>query len=53
MEVERKDQYGQLLKQSELVNLSVITAPQAKEAIAMVSDVPKQKTAPKGKGIRH
>lgn len=53
MEVAKKDQYGQLLKQSELVNLSVITAPKAKDAIAMVSDVPKQKAAPKGKGIRH
>ncbi len=53
MEVARKDQFGGLLKQSELANLSVITAPKAKEAIAMVSETPKQKTIPKGKGIRH
>ncbi len=53
MEVARKDQFGGLLKQSELANLSVITAPKAKEAIAMVSDAPKQKAVPKGKGIRH
>lgn len=53
MEIERKDQFGGLLKQSELANLSVITAPKAKEAIALVSDAPKQKAVPKGKGIRH
>jgi hypothetical protein len=53
MEVARKDQFGGLLKQSELANLSVITVPGAKEAIAMVSDTPKQKAIPKGKGIRH
>ena len=53
MEVTRKDQYGQLLKQSKLANLSVVTAPQAAAAIAMVSDVPKQKTVAKSKGFRH
>ncbi|MBZ4190801.1 MULTISPECIES: hypothetical protein [Bacteroidota] len=45
MEVARKDQYGQLLKQSQLINLSVITAPKAREAIALVSDEPKRKIA--------
>lgn len=44
MEVTRKDQFGQLLKQSELTDLSVVTAPKAREAIAMVSDTPEQKT---------
>lgn len=53
MEVARKDQFGGVLKQSELANLSVITAPGAKEAIAMVSDTPKQKAVPKGRGFRH
>lgn len=42
MEVTKKDRYGQLLKQAKLTNLSVITAPKANEAIAMVSDAPKQ-----------
>jgi len=42
MEVAKKDQYGQLLKQSELTNLSVFTAPKAREAIAMVRDEPTQ-----------
>lgn len=53
MEVVRKDQYGQLLKQLELANLSVITAPKATAAIALVSEIPKQKTVPKSKGYRH
>ncbi|MVZ64183.1 hypothetical protein [Sphingobacterium humi] len=44
MEVAKKDRYGQLLKQTELSDLSVVTAPNAKEAIAMVSDAPEQKT---------
>ena len=42
MEVTKKDRFGQLLKQSELNNLSAIGAPTATEAIAMVSDAPKQ-----------
>ena len=43
MEVARKDQFGQLLKKSELANLSVISAPKAVEAVALVNDAPKQK----------
>lgn len=42
MEVTKKDRFGQLLKQSELTNISAIAAPKATEAIAMVSDAPKQ-----------
>lgn len=38
MEIAKKDRYGQVLKQLELTDLSVVTAPKAKEAIAMVSD---------------
>jgi hypothetical protein len=53
MEVANKDQFGGLLKQSKLTNLSVITVPKAKEAIAMVTDTPVQKTVPKGKGFRY
>ena len=43
MEVAKKDGFGQLLKKSELVNLSVISAPNLKEAVALVSEEPKQK----------
>ncbi len=43
MEVTKKDGFGQLLKKSELTSLSVIAAPKAKEAIALVSEAPKQK----------
>ncbi|WP_134092117.1 hypothetical protein [Olivibacter sp. XZL3] len=53
MEVAIRYRFGQLLKQSELTNLSVITAPKAKEAIAMVSDSPVQKVASRNKRVRH
>lgn len=43
MEVAKKDRFGQLLKKSELENLSVISAPKAVEAVALVNDEPKQK----------
>lgn len=52
MEVMKKDRYGQLLKKSELTNLSAIAAPKASEAIAMVSDSPKQKDAPRSRRFR-
>lgn len=51
MEIEKKDQYGQLMKQSELTGLSAATAPTASQAIAMVNDELKQKTAPRKKGF--
>jgi len=44
MEIERKDQFGQLLKKSELTNLSLISAPKALEAVALVNDEQMQKT---------
>jgi hypothetical protein len=53
MEISRKDRYGQLLKHSELTNLSVITVPKATEAIAMVSDIPKQKDVRQIRRFRH
>lgn len=43
MEVVKKDRFGQLLKKAELANLSVISAPKAVEAVALVNDEPKQK----------
>jgi hypothetical protein len=45
MVVTKKDRFGQLLKQSELTNLSAIAAPKVAEAIAMVSGAPKQNVA--------
>lgn len=43
MEVAKKDGFGQLLKKSELTNLSVISASKALEAVALVNDGAKQK----------
>jgi hypothetical protein len=42
MEITKKDGFGQLLKKSELASLSVISAPKAVEAVALVNE-PKQK----------
>jgi len=42
MNIERKDQYGQLLKQSKLTDLSTNSVPTRKEAIAQVSDKHKE-----------
>ncbi|WP_163399447.1 hypothetical protein [Flavobacterium fluviatile] len=43
MEVSRKDQFGQLLKKSELTNLSVLSAPSAAQAVGLVSEEHEQK----------
>ncbi|MNG33079.1 hypothetical protein D3C84_1192420 [compost metagenome] len=43
MEVARKDQFGQLLKKSELKSLSVLSAPSAAQAVALVSEEHEQK----------
>ncbi len=45
MEVAKKDRFGQVLKKSELTNLSVVTAPEAVNAIALVNMVRKKKAA--------
>ncbi|MDX3913929.1 MAG: hypothetical protein QHC79_10370 [Pseudosphingobacterium sp.] len=47
MRIAKKDRFGGLLKQSLLTSLSVITAPKAKDAIAMVSAKPAKKVIPK------
>ena len=52
IEVTKKDRFGQLLKQSEFSNLSTIAAPKVTEAIALVSDAPKQQAVPKGRRFR-
>ena len=43
MDVIKTDGFGQLLKKSELTNLSIISVPKAVEAVALVNDEPKQK----------
>lgn len=43
MAIEKKDRFGRLLKKSELMNLSVMTAPEAMKAIALVNMVRKEK----------
>jgi len=52
MNIERTDQYGHLLKQSKLTDLSTRTVPTAKEAIAQVSEKPKEQVAPRKRGFR-
>ena len=52
MNIERTDRYGQLLKQSKLTDLSVITAPKAVDAIALVNEAPKQKAFQSSKRFR-
>jgi len=52
MEVSMKDRYGQLMMQSELKNLSIITAPKIAEAIAMVSQPLKQNVSRQGKRFK-
>ena len=44
MQVARKYQFGQLQKKTELTNLSVISAPSASQAVALVNDEQHQKT---------
>ena len=52
MEIERTDRYGQLLKQSKLTNLTASSVPTIKEAIAQVSEKPKEEIAPRKRGFR-
>ena len=49
MEVAKKDGFGQLLKKSELTNLSVISVPKVAELVALVNDEQKQKS---GKSLK-
>lgn len=52
MNIERIDQYGQLLKQSKLTDLSTGSVPTRKEAIAQVSDTPKQQLSSRNRRFR-
>ncbi len=52
MEIRKKDQFGQLLRQSKLTKLSTATVPQAREAITMVNDEQKPRVVPRNKPFR-
>ncbi|WP_068597216.1 hypothetical protein ACF3NR_00140 [Vaginella massiliensis] len=52
MNIERTDRYGQLLKQSKLTDLSTSSLPTRKEAIAQVSEKPKEQLASRKRGFR-
>lgn len=52
MEITCKDRYGQLLKKSELKNLSIGSLPTLKEAIAQVSVFSQQKLSSRKRGFR-
>lgn len=52
MYIKRADQYGLLLKQTKLTNLTASSFPTVKEAIAQVSEKPKEQVAPRKKGFR-
>lgn len=52
MDIERKDRYGQLLKKSELTNLSTDSVPIVKEAIAQVSEEAEQQLSSRNRGFR-
>jgi len=46
------DQYGSLLKQSKLNNLTASSFPTVKEAIAQVTEKPKEQVSPRKQGFR-
>ncbi|HRQ18289.1 MAG TPA: hypothetical protein PL085_14535 [Agriterribacter sp.] len=50
--ITKQDCFGQLLKQSELTNLSVNTVPEVSKALAMVNDIPGSKIGQHNRGIR-
>lgn len=52
MVITKQDRFGQLLKQSELTNLSVNTVPEVSKVLAMVNDVPRPKIGQRRRGIR-
>lgn len=52
MLIKKSDRYGQLLKESKLSNLTANLFPSAKEAIAQVSEKPREQLAPKKRGFR-
>ena len=51
MNIERIDQYGQLLKQSKLTDLSTSSVPTRKEAIAQALNTPTQQFSSRKRGF--
>lgn len=51
MVIEKKDRFGQLLKKTELIDLSTETVPTLKEAMALVSEAPKQQLSSRNRGF--
>lgn len=52
MYIKRTDRYGQLMKESKLTKLTASSVPTIKEAIAQVSEKPKEVIAPRRRGFR-
>ena len=52
MEITSKDRYGQLLKKSELRDISTSSVPTVKEAIEQVSEFPQQKLSSRKRRFR-
>lgn len=52
MYIKRADRYGQTLKEAKLTNLTASSFPTRKEAIAQVSETPKERIAPRKRGFR-
>jgi len=52
MKIERTGCYGQLIKKSELTNLTTSSVPTVREAIAQVSEKPNVEIAPRKRGFR-
>ena len=52
MDIVRTDRYGQVVKKSQLTNLSIGSIPTVKEAIAQVMEVPKQQLSSRNRRFR-
>jgi hypothetical protein len=52
MHITRTDRYGQLLKQSNLTNLTTSSIPSIMQAIAQVTEKPNVEIAPRKRGFR-
>lgn len=52
MDIERTDRYGQLIKKSELTDLTTDSVPTTKEAIAHVTEKPRVEVSLRKRGFR-
>ncbi|MGJ1446966.1 hypothetical protein ACR79S_06910 [Sphingobacterium spiritivorum] len=52
MDIERTNGYGHLMKKTELTNLTTGSVPTVKEALAQVSETPKQQFSSRKRGFR-